>query len=941
MIKLFSLRCYAVCVIFKHLFLQKMTSLALGSFESVSAATCEYKDAKLEWRNIPPYSVNDVKAISWYKGKDTRIATWLDGKGFKEDSPYNGRLTQIGETDLWLRAATRSDNGSYSFTLTFATTHRTLDAVTHLEVIAAPSSQCKPNITEEGSILKAEVPSVGCGTPPLSPKWKNTSNTLIQEAQNPSLLDLGGDFKAGKFIVCAEGNSAICYQGNISDLCAVITKSHHGQRDDGWTPNPVSIILPIALIVSILAVIWWKRKLFCGNRQCEQICLTPEDTPTDIAIGCGLNEEIPLIEIGETSREGLPEIQSYLRGLYKDMTRVSLSSTGKENFTDVSEVYIDLDFQQMETRDLKHSETNLSWKTSYKLSASNDDIGIVGARNQPVSPIIIIGCRGSGKSTWCKHLVDCWSEISKHDNANVQDINLPNLGEYQILLYLPLKSSDRGLSFQELLQHYLFQEKPEYLNVVTKHIRDRSRAQSVLIRIDGFETIGENVQSMSELLDHNLLFSSTVIFTCRPSCLNRIVNTYTDISIQLDLFKVCEIPLERSAAYASKVLRRFNQQNKESNINNFLTFTRNLHVQSLLQLPYLCLLLLFVWMENRKPFIEITDILLRIVEHILDSEETVMQCNAKINTLSQRNVPNVHRHVTKLDDRFVYIRNLMYQLSMTTEQIFLSESTILTHKVRPFQDDPAIERDTLPFEVLHDIGLIIEHVPLKSDVSISTVNFTNMLIYQLFVSMAIAFKKGLVFKYLVSDPEVALKHSMIIHMLWQFSPKLGKKIFVELRKFKIHKFKQLGFGEHSNTCRCRYSIRYISNEETYQLTWLKLLLYKGDLDDDKLLLLTNALRSRVSLTTLVLENNENNDDLVFWLPCSESLEKLTLNINKCTLLVCSEWNNQIPIQLRKVVIKSVNISSRDHEVLCRAIHSCPKIENLEMSPTVVSAGDFS
>ncbi|KAL3868605.1 hypothetical protein ACJMK2_041405 [Sinanodonta woodiana] len=879
--KLLSLRYYAVCLILEHLFLQRMTSLALGSFESVSTAKCEYEDANLIWRNTPAYSLNDVKAMAWYKGKDSLIASWLEGKGFREYPPYIGRLMQIGETGIKLKRTNRSDSGSYWLSLTLASTDHKIEAVTHLEVKVAPSSQCKPNITEEGSVLKAQVPSVGCGIPPLSPKWKNTSNTLIQEAQNQSLLDLGGDFKAGKYIVCAEGYSAICYKWDISDLCAAIT-----------------------------------------IQECPQ------------------TEQVLLIEKGETSWEGLPEIQSYLRGLYKDMTRVSLSPTGKENFVDVSEVYIDLDFQQMETRDLQLTETDPAWTSSYMVSVCNDDTRLVKGHNQRLSPIIIMGCSGSGKSTWCKHIVHCWSQRSKNEDANVQDINLPNLGEYQILLYLPLKFSDRGCSFQKLLQHYLFQDQPEYLNVVTKHIRDKSHAHSVLILIDGFDIIGEHGEPMSELLDHNLLFSSTVIFTCRPSCLKWIVNAYADISIQLELFKVCEIPPERSAAYASKVLRILNQQNKESNLNNFLTFTRYLHVQSLLQLPYLCLMLLVVWMENKNPYIEITDILLRIVEHILESEETVTRCTTKIMTLSQIISAKVLTNVQKLDDRFINIRNLMYELSRTTEEIFQSKSKLLTNEDRLFDETSSKGRDTLPLEVLHDIGLITESFPLKSVESPSTVTFTNMLIYQLFVSMAIVLRKGRVFEYIISDLEVALKHSMVIHMLYQFSPTLVKEICVELRKLKTYKHDKHVLSDETNT-KVTYSITKVSKGDNFhQLKWLQYLMYKGDLDDEKLLLLTNVLRSLDSLTSLVVENNENNDELVFWLPCSQTLEKLKLSITKCTLLLCLEWNYQIPIKLREVHIRYVVIRSRDEQVLSKALLSCQNIKKPEISLTVVSTDDL-
>ncbi|KAK3596771.1 hypothetical protein CHS0354_038772 [Potamilus streckersoni] len=102
---------------------------------------------------------------------------------------------------------------------------------------------------------------------------------------------------------------------------------------------------------------------------------------------------------------------------------------------------------------------------------------------------------------------------------------------------------------------------------------------------------------------------------------------------------------------------------------------------------------------------------------------------------------------------------------------------------------------------------------------------------------------------------------MIIHMLWQFSPALGKEILVDVSKLKNKKHEKR-LSELTN--KCRYSITKQSKKnKNHQMMWLQLLMYKGTLNNEKLLFLTNALRSKDSLTSLVLENTENNDELVF------------------------------------------------------------------------------
>ncbi|KAK3584970.1 hypothetical protein CHS0354_009661 [Potamilus streckersoni] len=41
--------------------------------------------------------------------------------------------------------------------------------------------------------------------------------------QSSSVLDMGTNPKPGEYEACAEGESATCYKGNISDLCSRLT----------------------------------------------------------------------------------------------------------------------------------------------------------------------------------------------------------------------------------------------------------------------------------------------------------------------------------------------------------------------------------------------------------------------------------------------------------------------------------------------------------------------------------------------------------------------------------------------------------------------------------------------------------------------------------------------------------------------------------------------
>ncbi|KAL3869641.1 hypothetical protein ACJMK2_042306, partial [Sinanodonta woodiana] len=171
-----SMEYHTAHVLLAYLLVSVLISLTVGSLES-----CEYDDANVIWRNTPEYSLSDVKAMSWYKGKGSLIATWLEGKGFVEYPPYIGRLMQIGETGIKIKTTSISDSGIYWLSLTLASVDHKLEAETNLEVKVAPSKLCKPRITKEGSFIKADLPQEGCGVPHLRTKWKYNNTTITQE----------------------------------------------------------------------------------------------------------------------------------------------------------------------------------------------------------------------------------------------------------------------------------------------------------------------------------------------------------------------------------------------------------------------------------------------------------------------------------------------------------------------------------------------------------------------------------------------------------------------------------------------------------------------------------------------------------------------------------------------------------------------------------------
>ncbi|KAK3584973.1 hypothetical protein CHS0354_009665 [Potamilus streckersoni] len=933
MIDLSSPKRLAVRFLLAYIFLSSSISLVVGSFDSASEAKCEYEDANLIWLNMPSYSLSDVKAMAWYNGKGNLIASWLEGKGFVEYPPYMSRLIQIGETGIKIRTATRSDSGTYWLSLTLSSVDHKLEAATHLEVKVAPSNQCKPRITQEGRILKAELRLEWCGTPPLTLKWKLTNATVSDEINNSSsLLDLGLNPEPGEYKVCAEGEAAKCFQGNISDLCeiyAISLESLHIRN------NLVAMILPIVVVPVLIAiaVIWFARRF--------------------IRIKCGCNSKSRSSGEKRTGNDRekaaigpLMEIQNHLRGLYGRKQRVDVIFSGERYSVDISDVYMDMDFQEMDSTSVRCTDINHT-STPPDNKVISDNKCIIKTQSKPCNPIMIVGDSGSGKSTWCNHFVQCWSRNSKIEDANIEGLNVPDLGKFKFLLYLQLNSSDRGLSFQEILEQSLFQQQPAYLQIIMRCLYDENHAPSILILIDGLDKVGDDIKPITELLDLKLLSLCTVILTSRPSIFRQTFDTRIDSSMQLKLFKVCDMTQEKSKIYIEKVCMSLAGQHKKLfSADDFLMFTKYLHLKHMLKTPYLCLTLLSVW-TRKTSFIEITDVLLDIVEHCLRRARTDERVKKNIKDLLQEKSFDVQISVSKLSRWPFLVKHwyLLYELSMIAADIFVSETKRVLDDERILCENLTRRKDTITLRVMYDTGLLTESMSLNSEKNLSNVSFVNVLLYELFVSLAVILKNGHTFDHIVSSEEVFLKNSVIIHMVCQLSEDAGREFFSNIEMLKKGEFESFAINKvFSNpNAKVRYSltcqdVKMVSQKifrHEFHHRWMESVLYKGALDDEKLSFLRNYVQYVNNLYSLELENNENVQHLIFWVPWLPFVYQLILKINNCTLLLCKEWNYAKRSSLKRIVIESVSINRSTVGLLAKALRFCENLTILEMNPAVV------
>ncbi|KAL3869643.1 hypothetical protein ACJMK2_042308 [Sinanodonta woodiana] len=898
-----SMEYHAVHFFLAYLSVSVLISLTFGSLDTVSEAICEYEDANLIWRNILNYSLSDIKAMAWYKGKYSLIATWVEKKGFMEYSPYIGRLMKIGETGIKIKTANISDSGIYWLSLTLASEYRKPEASTYLEVKVAPSKLCKPKITKEGSFIKADLPQEGCGIPHLRTKWKYNNMTITQELQNSSsFLDTRTNPEPGEYVACAEGESATCYSGQISDLC-----STHTIPVSDHVLLAVGISLLIVGVLTAIIIMVLRRRRIRGRK------------PGVILL----------------------DIEKYLKGLYEGFVTVPLSPTNEgDNDANISDVYVNIVFRKVEITDSNKWENNTSCCTQSENEPLMDKDQLPRNKKNQFSPILIFGDCGSGKSAWCKHLVQSWLHGVDIKDDNI-GLNLPDLRKIEILLYLPLQFSDRGISFQELLEKHIFKKTQSYQEFVMKYVK--TNAQRLLIVVDGLDVVKEKIKPILDILNDEYLSLSTVIITSRPASLKILQDRYHVKIEQMMLFRICKMTLEDSISYASNVLNHNNKlHGKNFKVVNFWRFTKQLHVQNLLSVPYICIVLLHVWMKNENCFIEMTDIMFDIIRYYLHRATSDQQRKEFIEYASDIRSTNVHIDLTIFDKwniqkEHIYILHVLCRIAA---QIFVSEVEREPIKLNVPLIFPITDEDNSDLQLICETGLLTEPLSLSAGTKISDSSFPDRLICEFFVSMFIALRKGKDCDFILSRITASVENSMILHILYQLSDTLTNKIIHKaINKFRKENTTTMGEKKHNDLNeKCRF---FITSNKTSPVLWLKRLLCNGALNASRLLFLSTTLQCIDQITTLELTNNEKNERLVFQLPFLPFLKSLTLDINNCTLLLCKEWDNHLPceLKLKQIVMRSVNMNYVTLSVLNSTLSFCAGLEKMELCPSVVWMDD--
>ncbi|KAK3580843.1 hypothetical protein CHS0354_032901 [Potamilus streckersoni] len=900
-----------------------------------SETVCEFHDANLLFPNTPASSSGDIKAKTWNKENGIRVASWMENTNFEPNKLYEDRLMAIGENSIKIRNATRSDSGTYTLVLTSGLTQKFLEYTIHLEVLVPPTYKCIPNITLEGNAFMVKLPPDVCGIPMLTPQWSK-GNINFESRPLP-----------GMYTACAFGESKICFKGNADKLCSNYTVSEIQTWNESSSVHDSSIsaaiIFPILIVIVITGLVLWKRELVRKKFR----CLSPEDeivqhNPDErnalmvVEVLATASEEAKMrlsnLNEEETFPKGVQAIKRHLINQYRTMTAVSLSPCYEENLVDVSEVYCDLDIISL-GEDVEGIEYINPTVATYKEILCGEDKNVATTDSICPIPAMILGECGSGKSSWCKNVVSKWCQYHDNNEMNLKesDLGVPELARFDILLYIALENKGEGLSFLEYVRNTFFYKGSDYFEKIISC--SSQHRVSILLLIDGFDEVTCDLEASLNLLRENKQCS--IVVTSRSSHLDCLQLK------PLRLFQIQGMSPSRSKEYTKKVLDILSERRVEKlNVDLFWKFAKHIQVLHMCHLPFQCLSLIMFWIESKALSVDLTDVLLTVIEYYLRRAMTRKKFKANICQILEQQHFDISIFIAKTKHK-QYLRDhgyLLKVISSIAEKLWYLQMQVGTDE-NSAENEPNTKDSGIDVKLCVETGILKKSFREKMGKKNPHITFSHPMLFDFFVASSIALeKRDLCTKYMTTTKAV-VENSYMIHMLCQLAPNTGQEVIKGISKLKL-------FDENNkndmDTERMLTNQKIICNIQCKDpllqggapVRWLQTLIYTDELSSEKLSILTEGLKFTKELTVFLLQLYENRNECIFRLPILPKLQAFLVDIENCTLLLHEEreWSKEIFSELHKFVLKSVKIDVKTTGYIVEALGSSRDLRTLELCP---------
>ena len=217
--------------------------------------------------------------------------------------------------------------------------------------------------------------------------------------------------------------------------------------------------------------------------------------------------------------------------------------------------------------------------------------------DNPKMPIFLLGNAGAGKSTFCKHLTDAWSNPP---SATSQFKDACFLERFNFLFYVSFRFAGEESSILDMIKNQLFSRKDEALWNVARHVLV-SHPELCLILSDGLDEWKgsatsetgrpEDIKGVPSLVD---LTNCVIFITSRP---------YRFYALSEETRKQCRRlelnGIKNAAELILNILKRLNDPEPETTCDGFLCQIKDNNITGLLETPLTLIVALDSWKTNK------------------------------------------------------------------------------------------------------------------------------------------------------------------------------------------------------------------------------------------------------------------------------------------------------------------------------------------------------
>ncbi|KAL3885654.1 hypothetical protein ACJMK2_025703, partial [Sinanodonta woodiana] len=226
--------------------------------EITSKSVC-LGDSVEAFQNITFNNCSSVISLSMKGEIDTLIAMWSFENCRRKEAivlDYMDRVFLYGNGSILIHTVHTADQATYIVNCQMENIY--MEYVVHIQVMAAPSKDCIPNILHLGSRLFASLKAPFCGKPVATLFWKGHGD--VPNSHEP-VLKLNPGNKDGTYYACLEGPALMCVRNEL-DYCSTITTRGNESPPilETWDVRiaifiVLGIVLGIALILATSVIL--------------------------------------------------------------------------------------------------------------------------------------------------------------------------------------------------------------------------------------------------------------------------------------------------------------------------------------------------------------------------------------------------------------------------------------------------------------------------------------------------------------------------------------------------------------------------------------------------------------------------------------------------------------------------------------------------------------